>query len=445
MFGFVSGKKNAATIQNNGHAGGLSERAIDILKGGKGKAYLAKKLREFCAQLATKKQQIMQSISDPVSLMAVAPLQSIVAVAMSLVAKMEDNGRNTGRILSDVIGRKCRALAAQFREFCMSKNIFRPVAKAEPLVNVVALFVAFACLETGANTSIYFRNGLFPTIEMTVLFSATVALINVGLAWCFGYLTLRRWHHSSERVRAWSRRSVLPLVCMWLALHTACVLLRLSEDVNFQEFHLQDVTLMTGVASLMLVLIAVLSTAICAYKAYTCCGDVDSEAHDNNERWIEEPRESAESHAYTGQDQLDAWRDEAQEKVNQGWAMLDAIEAKLNGGKAGAEQGRTDLAAFAADLQKQFDVEIAETSTHHTYDWTQAGPTHARLAFTTEELSIPWDDEGEIQVRAFLQHWRDELTKLQTELDRAYTEASAQITNGLADIYKHQHFLPEGS
>ena len=376
----------------NGHAGRV-DLGRNILNGGHGTAILEDKRRSAHQQLAEERRRIEQSLPDLKSLKAVAVPAETFAVVLSFVAHMDRSGRSVAKKIQQWFGRKAKFYTALFREHCQSKNIYRPVVAAEPVLNTVALFLVFFCIETAANSSIFYGLGRFPSAQGAVIFSGTLALINIGLAWAFGFLTLRNWNHSSEKVMAWSRRSLLPLAVGWLALHGGAVGMRLSENLDFRNLQFGDMELMDFFSSAMLVLIAVLTTTICVYKSYKRCGDVDAQLSDLSVECME-PQEGAANEADGAQEELDNWRAQADNRLTAVGAKLEADEAALNRGQVSWKQGNADLTALAERLKKSFAVSIAEASTKDQSLWAQSGPKHAGLEFSAHETSINWDAAG---------------------------------------------------
>lgn len=444
MFNFKSvfTGNNGSAVNGNGYAG-LDELSADILSGGHGVAVLNEKDRRAHQQLAEKKRRLDTTLSSVSTAKAQGEVDEALSEVGSLITQIEQESQGTAKTLCDVLGPEVKNSSAPFRVFCKNKGLFRPVAEPEPMPNIAALFAVFFCGETAANTSILFSGGLFSSIEDAAFFSAALAAVNLGLSGVFGFVTLRNWRHTSTKVRGLARWSVVPLALAWVTLNGGAVLLRLSQSVNLREWNFQDLELMDVYASLVLLLIAGLTSIICVGKSYKCVADPDAEFEDMHRRCMGQPKAAIENTANAGQDNLDTWMKEANDHVKKSWATVDAVESALNAGKAAAENGAKELMAFAEDLKKQFTVEQAKVSTTNTFSWVQSGPTVAGLEFAAHETAIIWDHAKEAEVRAFVQRSRDRLTEVRKDVANAYAEGSARIRTGRAYIAKYQHFSPE--
>lgn len=439
MLSFFSGKNQMPAL--NRHAG-RHQRGNDLLQGGHGTADLEEERRSAHQQVAEKRQGLMQGLSAYSTVTAQGQLDEVLSGVDAIIARMKQVGRAAASTIRHGLLPQVKTFTASLRDLCYRKNFFRPVASAEPAVNTAALFGVFFVAETFANTSIFYGLGRFQSVHGAVIFSATIAGINLALAWVGGYLCLRNLNHSSKKVGALSRRSLLPLAVGWLLLHGGAAFMRLSENLDFRALQFSDIELMDFFSTAMLVLIAVLTTTICTWKAYKKCGDSDGEMQEMDELCRAKPQNALKDEADASHEDLDKWREKAHASLKSVGAKLEQDEAALNKAKALVTQGNHDLKALAERLQKSFDVSMAEVSTRDKFYWGQTGTAQAGLEFSAQETSITWDNAGEAHMRAFLQRARERLNQSRTELEGAYKEASEQIHSVVGDVNRHLHFNP---
>lgn len=442
MFNFkrVFTGNNGSAVNGNGYVG-LDELSADILSGGHGDAVLKEKDRRAHQQLAEEKGKSEAALSGVSTAKAQGHVEDAVSQVGGLIAQMEQGSEDTASTLGDVLG-QVRNHAASFRAFCKFKGVFRPVAKPEPVPNLVALFAVFFCAETAANTSIFFGQGLFSSIEYAVLFSAMVAAVNLTASYVFGFLTLRNWRHTSEKVRGLARWSVVPLALTWVTMNGGAAALRLSQSVNLREWSFQDLELIDAYSSLALLVIAGMTSIIAVLKSYKYVADPDAELDDMHRRCMLQPKADVENTGDAGLSALDEWKEQANGLVNTAWEKVDEVEAAVNVGKATAQQGGKKLVAFADDLKKQFNVEIAKASTSNRFSWVKSGPTVAGLEFAAHETAILWDHAKEAEVRAFVERSRERLNQARKDVATAYTDGAARIRQERQQIGQYMYFSP---
>lgn len=439
--GIFSGN-NGAVVNGNGHVG-LNELSANILSGGHGIEILEDKRRRAHQQLAEEKGKSEAALSGVSTAKAQGDVEAAVSQVGILIAQMEQGSEDTASTLCDELGPQVRNHGAVFRAFCKFKGVFRPVAQPEAAVSTVALFAVFFVAETASNTSIMFSGGLFPSIEMAVLFSATVSAVNLLASWVCGFLTLRNWRHTSPTVRGLARRSVIPLAVTWVIMNGGAALLRLSQSVNLREWQFEDMELLDAYSSLALLVIGGLTSAICVLKSYKYVADPDAELDDMHTRCMEQPKADVEHTGDAGLSALGEWKDQANEHINTAWEKVNEVEAAVNVGKGTAEQAGKKLVALAEDLKKQFNVEKAEVSTSNTYSWVESGPTVAGLEFAAHETAILWDQAKEAEIRAFVERSRERLNQARKDVAKAYTEGAVRIRQGRKHISKYMYFSPE--